>query len=156
MKRQFGAVNGSMGYGLPSAIAAKIKYPERACIAFCGDGDFLMTGQELATAMKENAAVIAIVANNAMYGTIRMHQEREHPERVIGTDLDNPNFAKFAEAFGAHGERVTRPDDFPAAFERAVRSKKPAVLEIMADPELISSRATVTSMREHARRRNGS
>ena len=153
---QLGAVNGSMGYGLPSAIAAKIKYPERACIAFCGDGDFLMTGQELATAMKENAAVIAIVANNAMYGTIRMHQEREHPERVIGTDLDNPNFAKFAEAFGAHGERVTRPDDFPAAFERAVRSKKPAVLEIMADPELISSRATVTSMREHARRRNGS
>ncbi len=90
-----------------------------------------------------------------MYGTIRMHQEREHPERVIGTDLENPNFAKFAEAFGAHGERVSRPDDFPAAFERAVSSGKPAVLEIMTDPELISSRATVTSMRDHAKRRNG-
>ncbi|MGH7714580.1 MAG: thiamine pyrophosphate-binding protein [Vulcanimicrobiaceae bacterium] len=152
---QLGAVNGSMGYGLPSAIAAKIKYPERTCVAFCGDGDFLMTGQELATAMKENAAVIAIVANNEMYGTIRMHQEREHPERVIGTELENPNFAKFADAFGAYGERVTRPDDFPAAFERAVRSKKPAVLEIMVDPELISSRATVSSMRANARRRNG-
>ena len=152
---QLGAANGSMGYGFPSALAAKITYPERICIAFCGDGDFLMTGQELATAIKERAAVITIVANNAMYGTIRMHQEREHPERVIGTDLENPNFAKFAEAFGAHGERVSRPDDFPAAFERAVGSGKPAVIEIMTDPELISSRATVTSMREHAKRRNG-
>ncbi|HEY1729561.1 MAG TPA: thiamine pyrophosphate-binding protein [Candidatus Baltobacteraceae bacterium] len=152
---QLGAVNGSMGYGLPSAIAAKITHPDRICVAFCGDGDFLMTGQELATAIKERASVIAIVANNAMYGTIRMHQEREHPERVIGTDLENPDFAKFAEAFGAYGERVSRPDDFPAAFERAVRSGKPAVLEIMADPDLISSRATVSSMREHAKRRNG-
>jgi len=152
---QLGAVNGSMGYGLPSAIAAKILHPERTCIAFCGDGDFLMTGQELATAIKERAPIVAIVVNNAMYGTIRMHQEREHPERVIGTALENPNFAKYAEAFGAYGERVSRPDDFPAAFERAVGSGKPAVLEIMADPELISSRGTVTSMRERAKQANG-
>jgi acetolactate synthase I/II/III large subunit len=150
---QLGAVNGSMGYGLPSAIAAKILYPERIAIAFCGDGDYLMTGQELATAMHERANVIAIVANNSMYGTIRMHQEREHPERVVGTELLNPNFAKLAEAFGAFGERVCRPEEFPAAFERALRSGLPAVLEIMADPELISPRATVTSLREHARNR---
>ena len=150
---QLGAVNGSMGYGVPSAIAAKMEFPERTVVAFTGDGDFLMTGQELATAMQQRAAVITIVANNAMYGTIRMHQEREHPERVIGTELENPNFARYAEAFGAHGERVTRPDDFPAAFERAVRSGRPAVLEIVVDPELISTRATVSSLREHARRR---
>lgn len=149
---QLGAVNGSMGYGLPSAIAAKLAFPERTVVAFTGDGDFLMTGQELATAMKYRAPVVTIVANNAMYGTIRMHQEREHPERVIGTELENPNFARYAEAFGAHGERVSRPEDFPAAFERAVRSGRPAVIEIMSDPELISSRATVTSMREHARK----
>lgn len=150
---QLGAVNGSMGYGLPSAIAAKLAYPERTVVSFTGDGDFLMTGQELATAMQQRAAVVVIIANNAMYGTIRMHQERYHPERVIGTDLENPNFARFAEAFGAYGERVTRPDDFPAAFERAMRAGRPAVLEIMVDPELISTRATVTSLRERARQR---
>ena len=150
---QLGAVNGSMGYGLPAAVAAKLTFPERTVVAFCGDGDFLMTGQELATAMMQRAPIIAIIANNEMYGTIRMHQEREHPERVIGTDLENPNFARLAEAFGAHGDRVTRPDDFPAAFERAVRAGRPAVLEIMVDPELVSTRATVSSLRERARRR---
>jgi acetolactate synthase-1/2/3 large subunit len=147
---QLGAVNGSMGYGLP-AIAAKIAYPERLAIAFCGDGDYLMTGQELATAVQERAAVVVLIANNGMYGTIRMHQEREHPERVIGTDLQNPHFARMAEAFGAHAERISSSGDFPQAFERAVSAGRPSVLELMVDPELISTRATVASLREHAR-----
>lgn len=148
---QLGAVNGSMGYGLPAAIAAKLVYPARHAIAFCGDGDYLMTGQELATAVQERAAVVVLIANNGMYGTIRMHQEREHPARVIGTDLQNPHFARVAEAFGAHAERISSSDDFPPAFQRAVEAGRPSVLELMVDPELISTRATVASLREHSR-----
>jgi len=150
-----GAVNGSMGYGLPAAIAAKLVDPKRAAVAFCGDGDFLMTGQELATAVQYGAAVIVIVANNGMYGTIRMHQEREHPERVIGTDLRNPDFTKLAEAFGAYGERVATGADFPRAFERARAAGRPALLEVMVDPELLSTRATIQSLRERALARSG-
>jgi acetolactate synthase-1/2/3 large subunit len=148
---QLGAVNGSMGYGLPSAIAAKLLHPQRSVVAFCGDGDFLMTGQELATAVQSGAAVVVLVANNGMYGTIRMHQEREHPERVIATELLNPDFSRLAEAFGAYGERVARAADFPAAFSRASKAGGPAVLELIVDPELISPRATVASLREHAK-----
>lgn len=150
-----GAVNGSMGYGLPAAIASKLVHPQRTAVAFCGDGDFLMTGQELATAVQYGADVIIVVANNGMYGTIRMHQEREHPERVIGTDLRNPDFTKLAEAFGAYGERVTAGSDFPRAFERARASGRPALLEVMVDPELLSTRATVQSLRERAMARSG-
>ena len=148
---QLGAVNGSMGYGLPAAVAAKLAYPKRHAIAFCGDGDYMMTGQELATAVQERAPVVVLIANNGMYGTIRMHQEREHPERVIGTALQNPDFSRLAEAFGAQGERVSRFEEFPTAFERALRADRPTVLELMVDPELISTRATVSSLREHAR-----
>ena len=150
-----GAANGSMGYGLPSAIAAKLVHPERTAVAFCGDGDFLMTGQELATAVQYGASVIIILANNGMYGTIRMHQEREHPQRVIGTDLRNPDFTKLAEAFGAYAERVTAGADFPRAFERARSSGRPALLELMVDPELLSTRATVQSLRERVLARSG-
>ena len=148
---QLGAVNGSMGYGLPSAIAAKLAQPERTVVAFCGDGDFLMTGQELATAVQHDAPVIVILANNGMYGTIRMHQEREHPERVIGTHLLNPDFVGLAQAYGAHGELVETNHAFPGAFERALASGKPAILEIKVDPELISTRATVESLRKRRR-----
>jgi acetolactate synthase-1/2/3 large subunit len=140
-----------MGYGLPAAIAAKLVHPDRTVVAFCGDGDFLMTGQELATAIQYKVPVVVIVSNNGMYGTIRMHQEREHPERVIGTDLHNPDFTRLAEAYGAYAERITQPSDFAAAFSRARTSGRPAVLEVMTDPELLSSRATVTSLRERAR-----
>lgn len=150
-----GAVNGSMGYGLPSAIAAKLVHPERVVVAFCGDGDFLMTGQELATAMKYQVPVVVIVANNGMYGTIRMHQERDHPERVVGTDLQNPDFVRLGEAFGAHSERVARFEEFPAAFARALGAGRPALLEIAVDPELLGTRFTVSSLRERAAVRLG-
>jgi acetolactate synthase-1/2/3 large subunit len=145
-----GAVNGSMGYGLPSAIAAKLVHPQRIVVAFCGDGDFLMTGQELATAMQHHVPIVVLVANNGMYGTIRMHQERDHPERVVGTDLQNPDFVRLGEAFGAHSERVARSEDFPAAFARALAAGRPALLELAVDPELLSTRATVSSLRERA------
>lgn len=150
-----GAVNGSMGYGLPSAIAAKLVHPQRPVVAFCGDGDFLMTGQELATAMQYKVPIVVIVANNGMYGTIRMHQERDHPERVIGTELHNPDFVRLAAAFGAHSERVARFDEFPAAFSRALAAGRPALLEIAVDPELLGTRATVSSLRERAATRLG-
>jgi len=149
---QLGAVNGSMGYGLPSAIAAKLAHPQRLVVAFCGDGDFLMTGQELATAVQYDAPVVVILANNGMYGTIRMHQEREHPERVIGTELLNPDFVGLAQAYGAHGEVVTTSDAFAGAFERAIASGKPAILELKVDPELISTRATIGSLRKRHRK----
>lgn len=150
-----GAVNGSMGYGLPSAIAAKMVHPQRTVVAFCGDGDFLMTGQELATAMQYRVPVVVIVANNGMYGTIRMHQERDHPERVVGTELQNPDFVRLGEAFGAHSERVARLEDFAGAFSRALGAGRPALLEIAVDPELLSTRATVSSLRERAVARLG-
>ena len=151
-----GAVNGSMGYGLPSAIAAKMVHPQRVVVAFCGDGDFLMTGQELATAMQYQVPVIVIVANNGMYGTIRMHQERDHPERVVGTELQNPDFVRLGEAYGAHSERVSRFEDFAGAFTRALGAGRPALLEIAVDPELLGTRATVTSLRERAMVKAGS
>ena len=101
--------SGSMGYGLPAAIAAKLAHPTRAVVNFQGDGDFLMTGQELATAVQYALPIVTIIANNGMYGTIRMHQEREYPRRVIGTTLVNPDFAAYARSFGAEGDTVERP-----------------------------------------------
>jgi acetolactate synthase-1/2/3 large subunit len=103
-RTQLGSTNGSMGYGYPAAVAAKLAEPKRSVLALCGDGDFLMTGQEIATAVQYGANFVAIVVNNGMYGTIRMHQEREYPGRVYGTDLRNPDFAAYARAFGGHGE----------------------------------------------------
>ena len=150
-----GAVNGSMGYGLPSAIAAKLVHPDRTVVAFCGDGDFLMTGQELATAVQYRVPVIVIVANNGMYGTIRMHQERDHPGRVVGTDLLNPDFVRLGEAFGAYAKKVTRAEDFAAAFAEARSSAGPALLELLLDPEVLSTRATVSSLRARAEHMTG-
>ena len=100
---QLAPTSGAMGYGVPAAVAAKIMFPERVVVAMAGDGDFLMTGQELATAVQHDAAIVVLVVNNGMYGTIRMHQERHYPGRVSGTDLVNPDFAALARAFGAHG-----------------------------------------------------
>jgi acetolactate synthase-1/2/3 large subunit len=147
---QLGPTSGAMGYGVPAAVAAKIVHPDRIVVAFAGDGDFLMTGQELATAMQYGAAAIFIVVNNGMYGTIRMHQEREHPGRVVATDLVNPDFAAYARAFGAHGERVERTDDFTDAFERALGAGRPALLELPVDPEAIATRTTLSALRERA------
>ena len=121
-RTQLAPTNGAMGYGVPAAIAAKIAQPHRTVVCFAGDGDFLMTGQELATAVQYSAAVIVRGREQSMYGTIRMHQEREYPARVFGTDLRNPDFAQLARAYGAHGALVEKTADFAAAFEAAVAS----------------------------------
>ncbi len=146
-QRFLGPTNGAMGYGVPAAVGAKIAFPDRQVVAFVGDGGFLMTGQEIATAFHHGVAPIVIVFNNQMYGTIRMYQERSFPGRVSGTALTNPDFARLIEAFGGHGETVTRTEDFTAAFQRAVDSGRPAVIELVMDPEQITSRATMTELR---------
>lgn len=149
-RTQLAPTSGAMGYGVPAAIAAKAVHPHRTVIAFAGDGCFLMTGQELATAMQEKLNVIFIVVNNNMYGTIRMHQEREFPGHVHGTALVNPDFAAYARAFGAHGEVVEATADFAAAFARATEANKPALIEIRIDPEAISPNTTLKALREAA------
>jgi len=149
-RTQLGPTSGAMGYGVPSAVAAKVVHPERPVVAFCGDGGFMMTGQELATAVQYDLAVIFIVVNNGMFGTIRMHQEREYPGRVSGTGLKNPDFAALARAYGAHGETVERTADFAGAFERAIGSGRPALLELRIDPEAITPRTTLSAIRAEA------
>ena len=133
--------SGAMGYGLPAAIAAKLQHPEREVVCFAGDGCFMMYPQELATAMQYGAAMIVIVVNNGMLGTIRMHQEREYPGRISGTDLRNPDFVALARSFGAYGETVERSEDFPAAFARARAAGVAAVLELRTDPRQITPTA---------------
>jgi acetolactate synthase-1/2/3 large subunit len=149
-RTQLAPTSGSMGYSVPAAVAAKIAAPARTVVAIAGDGEFLMNGQEFATAMQYGAAVIVLVVNNGMYGTIRMHQEREYPGRVSGTELANPDFAAYARAFGGHGERVERTADFAGAFQRAVASGKPAILELKIDPEAITPSATLSGLRAAA------
>jgi acetolactate synthase-1/2/3 large subunit len=145
-----GPTSGSMGFGLPAALAAKLLYPNRTVISFSGDGDFLMTGQEFATAMQYGVNVIVLVGNNSMYGTIRMHQERDYPGRVSGTELVNPNFSAYAEAFGGFGAIVKKTEDFAVAFEAARQSNKPAIIEIRLDPDAISPSATLSGLRKTA------
>jgi len=145
-----GPTNGSMGYGVPSAVAAKLVHPDRIVVSFNGDGCFLMNGQELATAVQHNANAIFLVINNGMYGTIRMHQEREYPGRVSGTALKNPDFAALARAYGAHGETVAKTEDFAPAFERALKAGKPALIEVILDPEAITPRLGLSQIRENA------
>ncbi|MDF3011082.1 MAG: thiamine pyrophosphate-binding protein, partial [Burkholderiales bacterium] len=149
-RTQLGPSNGSMGYGFPAAVAAKLVHPERPVLAVCGDGDFLMNGQELATAVQYGAAFVALVVNNGQYGTIRMHQEREYPGRVFGTGLRNPDFAAYARAFGGHGETVERTEDFAPAFERAAASGKPALIELRIDPNAITPATTLSAIRDKA------
>jgi acetolactate synthase I/II/III large subunit len=144
---QLAPISGSMGYGFPAAIAAKLRHPDRTVLCLAGDGDFLMTGQELATAVQWGAAVVVVILNNGMYGTIRMHQERHFPGRVHATDLQNPDFAALARSYGAHGETVERTEAFAAAFERALRSGKPALIDVKLDPEVITPRQTLSEIR---------
>jgi acetolactate synthase-1/2/3 large subunit len=144
---QLGPTSGAMGYGVPAAIAAKLRFPDRVVVAFAGDGCFTMSGHELATAVQYGAAVVVVVINNGMYGTIRMHQERHYPGRVIATDLVNPDFAAYARAFGAHGAIVERTAEFAPAFETALACGRPAVLELRTDPERITPRTTLTALR---------
>ena len=150
-RTQLAPTSGTMGYGLPAAIAAKLRYPDRCVVAFAGDGDFMMNGQELATAMQYRANIIVIVINNGIYATIRMHQEREYPGRVIGTDMVNPDFVALAEAYGAHGERVEKNDEFEAAFERSLAANRPALIEVMLAPDILTPTASVESLRAQAK-----
>ena len=147
-RTQLAPQSGSMGYGVPAGVAAALLNPERAVVAWCGDGDFLMNGQEVATAAAEGLGNLTfLVVDNGSYGTIRMHQERHYPGRVIATDIVNPDFAMLARAYGLHGETVTRTEDFPAAFERARAAEAPALLELRIDPDAILPNATIGSIR---------
>ncbi|KAB2891192.1 MAG: thiamine pyrophosphate-binding protein, partial [Burkholderiaceae bacterium] len=148
LRTQLAPTSGTMGYGLPAAISAKLLHPERAVVCFAGDGCFLMNGQELATAMQYGANVIVIVVNNGMYGSIRMHQEKHYPGNVWGTALTNPDFAVLAQSYGAHGEVVTRTSEFAAALERARHAGRPALIELRVSPEALSPRLTVSSLRQ--------
>jgi len=142
--------SGSMGYGLPAAVAAQLVHPDRVVVCFTGDGDFVMSSPELATAVQYGLPIVILLVNNGMYATIRMHQERTYPRRVIGTDLANPDFPALARAYGAHGERVERTEDFEGAFERSLASGKPSVLELPVDPERISPRVKLSELRGEA------
>jgi acetolactate synthase-1/2/3 large subunit len=139
-----------MGYGFPAAVAMKLLHPDRDVVCIAGDGDFLMTGQDFATAVQYNLPVIVVLADNGLYGTIRMHQEREYPGRVIATALKNPDFVAYALAFGGYGALVEKTADFPAAFAAARASGKPSIIHLKIDPEAISTFASISAIREKA------
>jgi acetolactate synthase-1/2/3 large subunit len=146
-RTQLAPYSGAMGYGVPAAIAAKAVCPERVVVSWNGDGCFLMNGQELATAVQYGLAVIFVVIDNGMYGTIRMHQEKNYPGRVSGTDLRNPDFAALARAYGAAGETVTRTEEFAPAFERARTTTGPSLLHVKVDPQALTMTATLDGLR---------
>ena len=146
-RRQLAPYSGSMGYGVPSAVTAKLLHPERVVVSWNGDGCYLMNGQELATAVQYGIAVVFVVIDNGMYGTIRMHQERNYPERVSGTGLVNPDFAALARAYGAVGHTVETTDQFAPAFERAIASDRPSLLHVKVDPQAITMNATLDALR---------
>jgi acetolactate synthase-1/2/3 large subunit len=154
-RSQLAPTSGAMGYGVPAAIAAKSMYQQRAVVALAGDGCFMMSAQELATAMQYDLHVIFIVVNNSHFGTIRMHQERHYPNRVHGTGLTNPDFAAFARSFGAHGETVERTEDFLPALQRSMEAKRAAVIEIRMPPEASTPGATLEQIREQGRKLRG-
>jgi acetolactate synthase-1/2/3 large subunit len=149
--RRFGQhvapTSGSMGYGVPAAVAMKRLYPERPVVCIAGDGDFLMNGQEFATAVQYGLPFVVVIADNGIYGTIRMHQEREYPGRTIATELCNPDFAAYARAFGGFGVSVENTADFPAAFKEAQASGKPAIIRLAIDPEAITPMTTLAKIR---------
>ena len=147
---QLAPTSGSMGYGIPAAVGAQRLFPGRTVVAFSGDGDFLMNGQEFATAVQYDLPVVVVVVDNGMYGTIRMHQERDYPGRVSATGLKNPDFAAYARAFGGFGVTVDKTADFAGAFKQARESGKPAILHVKVDPEAITPGTTITKLREKA------
>lgn len=149
---QLAPTSGSMGYGLPAAIAASLTHPDRTVVCLAGDGCLQMTVNELSTAAQYGATPIVIVANNGRYGTIRMHQERHYPGRVSGTDLFNPDLPDLVRAYGGHGELVERDEDFAPAFERARLSGRLSVIELRLDPEALTPGATLTQTRDAALR----
>jgi acetolactate synthase-1/2/3 large subunit len=143
--------SGSMGHGVAAAIASKLVHPDRLVVCFTGDGDFVMSSPEFATAVQYELPILVLLVNNGMFGTIRMHQELRFPGRVIGTSLHNPDFPALAQAYGGFGERVERTEDFEGAFERALASGKPALLELPVDPERISPRIRLSELQAKAR-----
>ena len=151
-RSQLAPLSGAMGYGVPAAVAAKLVHPERPVVAFAGDGCFLMCAQELATMVANDLDVLVIVVNNGMLATIRMHQERHYPGRVMATDLVNPDFAAFARSFGAYGERVEDTGAFGAALERALAASGPALLELVCDPEALTPRQSLSEARAQGER----
>ena len=149
-RTQLAPTAGSMGYGVPAAVAAKTADRARTVVSFNGDGCYMMNGQELATAVHHQLNVIFVIVNNGIYGTIRMHQERDYPGRVHGTNFTNPDFAALARAYGAHGETVTETTQFAAALERSIASGKPSVIEVVIDPQAITTQTTLDALREKA------
>jgi len=149
-RSQVAPYSGAMGYGVPSAVAAKLVHPERTVVSWNGDGCFLMNGQELATAVQYGLAIVFIVVDNGMYGTIRMHQERHYPGRVYGTELANPDFAALARAYGVNGETVTHTEEFAPALDRAHAAARPALLHLRIDPQAITMNATIDEIRAAA------
>ena len=145
--RLLGPQSGAMGYGLPAALAAKAADPDRMVVCFAGDGDLQMVVGELGTAAQHGLQPIVMVIDNAMYGTIRMHQERRHPGRVIGTDIVNPDFVMLGTAYGFHSERVTTTAAFPDAFRRAAASPTGALLHLVVDPQMLTPRLSVQQAR---------
>ncbi|MFT4100519.1 MAG: thiamine pyrophosphate-dependent enzyme, partial [Burkholderiaceae bacterium] len=158
-RTQLAPTSGAMGAGLPAAVAAKIAAPDRTVVCFAGDGDFLMNGQELATAVQYDAGIIVLLFNNGMYGTIRMHQEREYPRRTFGTALSNPDFARFCEAFGGWGAQVRRTDEFGPALDQALaftrEHRRPALIELAIDPQAITPNLSMDQIRRAALERQG-
>ena len=147
---QVGPTNGAMGYGVPAALTAALAFPERTTICFVGDGGFLMASNELATALQYDLKPIYLVINNGMFGTIRMHQERDYPGREVATALRNPDFAAYAKSFGAYGEIIERSENFAPALDRALAAGKVAVLELRIDPEVINTKTTLSAIRDAA------
>jgi acetolactate synthase I/II/III large subunit len=145
-----GPCSGSMGYGVPSAIAMKRLHPGRIVVGVCGDGDFLMNGQEFATSVQHNLAIVTLIVDNGMYGTIRMHQEREYPGRIVATELKNPDFVAYARAFGGYGVLVEKTADFPKAFAAARNSGQPALIHLKVDPNAITPMTTLEAIRAKA------
>lgn len=150
---QAAPTSGSMGYGVPASVAAKALMPERVVMSFAGDGCFMMNGQEFATAIQYDLPIIVVVVDNGMYGTIRMHQEREYPGRVSATALNNPDFAALARAYGGHGETVRKTEEFAGALQRARESGKPAIIHCFLDPEAITPQRSLTDIREASLKR---
>ena len=151
-RTQLAPTSGAMGYGVPAAIAAKLAFPERTVASFSGDGCFLMNGQEIATAIQYDLKILFFVVNNSMYGTIRMHQERDYPTRVYGTSLRNPDFAALARAYGLHAETVSETGQFEAALQRALAARTSALIELRTDAEAITTRTTLSAIRERSLR----
>jgi acetolactate synthase-1/2/3 large subunit len=151
MPTQLAPTSGTMGYGLPAAVAAALRFSDRPVVCVAGDGDFLMNGQELATAAQYGADLLVVVVDNSSYGTIRMHQEKEYPKRVSATDLRNPDFAALARAYGGWAETVESTEEFAPALGKAMKRKGIRLLHCKTDIEQITNATTIARLREKAK-----